>query len=72
VRRNPLLFDEPVQHRRRPVGRIAREPLRPKTESCFGPLDHRSGGTHLGLADSARCLNIDDHAVLHVDQAVVG
>ena len=53
VRGDLLLLDEPVQHRRRPVGGIAREPLRPEAESFFGPLNHRSGGTHLGLADGA-------------------
>src|SRR6185437_13571265 len=56
----------------RPVRRIAGEPLRPETKSLFGPLNHCSGGTHLGLADGARRLDIDNHSVLHIDQIVVG
>src|SRR5262249_29279374 len=72
VRLDLLLFTQPVQHGRRPVGRIGGEPLRLEAQALFGALQHGSCGAHFGLADRARGFNIHDHATLDVDQIVVG
>ena len=69
MRRDLLLYDQPVQHRRRSVGGIRGEPLRLEAEALFGALQHGSRSAYLGLADRARGFNIDDHATLDVDHS---
>ena len=51
VRRDLLLLDQLVEHRRRAVGRVAGEALWLEAEPLLGPLYHRLCGSHLGLAD---------------------
>lgn len=41
-------------------------------EALLRPVDHAALGGHLGLADSGRRLDIDDHCVLEIDQVVGG
>src|SRR6476620_5433896 len=72
MRRDLLLYDPPVEHRRRPVGGIRGEPLRLEAEALFSALPHRACSAYLSLADRARGFNIDDHATLDVDQIVIG
>src|SRR5258708_38111825 len=40
ARRKPLLLDQPVQHRCRPVCGIGRDPLRLETDTLLRSLDH--------------------------------
>src|SRR5258708_11423422 len=72
ARRKPLLLDQPVQHRSRPVCGIGREPLRLETEALLGSLDHGLRRADLGLTNGARCLDVNDDAELHVDKIGVG
>ena len=53
VRRDLLVFDQPVQHRRRSIGGVRREPLRLETKSLLGALEHGPGRANLGLANGA-------------------
>src|SRR5437879_1644152 len=53
VRRDLLVLDEPVQHRRRSVGGIRNEPLRLETKALLGSLQHGPRRADLGLAHGA-------------------
>src|SRR6476620_1028624 len=53
VRRDLLVFDQPVQHRRRSIGGVRREPLRLEPKSHLGALQHGPGRANLGLANGA-------------------
>jgi hypothetical protein len=59
---DPLLVDQPVEVRRRPVGRIGSEPLGLDVEAFLGALDHGLGRAHFRLTDGARSLDIHDDA----------
>jgi hypothetical protein len=72
MRCDPLLLDQPVQHRSRPVCGIGREPLRLETEALLGSFDHGLRRADLSLTNGAGCLDVNDDAELHVDEIVVG
>ena len=57
VRRDPLFLDRPVQHRRRSVGGIRRQPLRLEAKTLLCALKHGPCSADFGLADGARCLD---------------
>src|SRR5258708_8515085 len=71
ARRKPLLLDQPVQHRSRPVCGIGREPLRLETEALLGSLDHGLRRADLGLTNGAGCLYVNNDAALHPDKTTV-
>ena len=53
VRGDALLLDQPVEHRRRAIGRVGGEQLGLQSEALLGTLDHGARRTDLGLADGA-------------------
>ena len=64
--------DLPGQVLGRAVGAVGGEPLGPQAEAILGALDHGAGGAHLGLADRAAGLDVDDDGVVQIDQVVCG
>src|SRR6516164_10503256 len=70
--RDLLFVDEPMKVWRGSIRRIGSEPFRLQTKTSLGPIDHRLGSTHLGLADGARGFDVDNHSELHIDKIVVG
>src|SRR5882724_12497073 len=71
MRRDLLLLDKPIQHWGRSVGGIAGDALRLEAKALFGTLEHGPRGTHLGLANSSRGLDIHDDAAAQIDQIIV-
>src|SRR5579863_7048089 len=69
--RDTLLLHQPVQHRSRTVCSVGGKPLRLETKSLLGSLNHSLCRPDLGLTNGAGCLDINDHAELHVDEIVV-
>src|SRR5215470_9910682 len=67
-----FVVDQPVERRRRSVGRIGRQSLGLHAEAVFGPVDHGLRRADLRLANGARGFDIHDDAALHIDQIVVG
>ena len=51
VRGDLLVFDQPVQHRRRSIGGVRGEPLRLETKSLLGALEHGPGRANLGSGE---------------------
>jgi hypothetical protein len=72
VRRDILVFDEPVEVRAGTIGRIGREPLGFDIEALLGAINHGLPRANFGLADSTRGFYVHDDAELHVDQIVIG
>jgi hypothetical protein len=72
VRGNVFLFDEPSQVLRRSVGAVGGQRRRPHAEARLGPLQHCTRCSDFRLANGAGSLAIDDHAMIGVDQVVIG
>jgi hypothetical protein len=71
VRSDLLLLDEPGKAVRRPVGAVSGQGSRLHAEARFGSLEHCQRRSDFRLSDGARRFDVDDHAVVGVDQVVI-
>ena len=64
------MIDQPLEQLYRAVGRIACQPLRPKTKAPFDTLHHGLRGRNLNCAIGTGALGVEDDPNLVVDQIV--
>jgi hypothetical protein len=70
VRRDLLLLHEPAEEAADPVGCIGCQPLRLQAQVAFGAVDHGLGRLDLVIGSGGRCLHVNDHSILDVDEIV--
>ena len=70
MRRDVLLLDHPVEHRRHAVGGVADEALGSEAEAFCDPLDHRLGRFDLLCPMRGRRLDVHDDPGLQIDEVV--
>jgi hypothetical protein len=70
MRLDTLLVDQPAEHLGRAVAGVGSKPLRLQSKAALSPFDHPLGGSDLGLANRCGRLDIDDDAVLEIDEVV--
>ncbi len=67
-----LSVDQPAQHRPNAIRGVGDQALGMQAEPDLHPIQHGLGRADLGLPDRPCRLDVHDHAVIRVDQVVVG